>query len=72
MKKLYYRLLRDFTAVKILSSLVASPERYKYIAEKINSGELNNKSATDKNITKAIVMADQFIDGLKQRNTLDN
>lgn len=72
MSRFYYRVLRDFAAARILAALVASPERYKYIAEKVQSGELNNHAATEKNVTKAILMADQFIDGIRQRNTLDS
>lgn len=71
MSRFYYRVLRDFAAARILAALVASPERYKYIAGKVQSGELSNHAATEKNVTKAILMADQLIDGIKQRNTLD-
>lgn len=48
MKKLYFRIMRDVAAVKILAALVASPERYNYIAKKIESGELDNNTATRK------------------------
>ena len=72
MSRIYYRLLRDFAAVRILAALVASPQRYEYIADKVRCGELSNDQATHKNVTKAIIMADQLIDGIKQRNTLDS
>lgn len=72
MRRLYYRVLRDIAATKILAALVASPERYRYIAEKVASGELSNHAATEKNVTKAILMADQLVEGIKQRNTLDS
>lgn len=72
MKKLYYRLLRDITAMKILAALVASPQRYEYIAGLVAMGKLNNRGATDKNVCKAIVMADQFIEVIKERNSLDD
>lgn len=72
MKKLYYRILRDIAAMKILSSLVASPQRYEYIAGKVASGELTNRAATEKNITKAILMADQFVDGIKAKASMEN
>jgi hypothetical protein len=72
MSRLYYRVLRDLAAMKILAALVASPERYRYIADKVQSGELSNHAATEKNVTKAILMADQLVDGIKQRNTLDS
>lgn len=68
MRKLYYKLLRDFTSAKILAALVASPERYQYIAEKVESGEITNRAATQKNVTKAILMAEQLIDGIKERD----
>jgi len=71
MKRLYYKLLRNYTAAKLLAALIANPERYKYIAKLVESGEINNNQATQKNITKAIIMADQFIDGIKQRNNID-
>lgn len=63
--KWYYRILRDLTAMKILASLVASPERYSYISREIESGHLTNKSATEKNINKSLKMADQFIERLR-------
>jgi len=72
MRRLYYRVLRDIAAVKILAALVASPERYMYISDKVQSGELSNHAATEKNATKAILMADQLVKGIKQRNTLDS
>lgn len=72
MKKLYYILLRDFAAVKVLAALVASPQRYEYIARKVEDGELTNRSATEKNVNKAILMANQLINGIQKRNTLDS
>lgn len=72
MSRIYYRLLRDIAAVRILAALVASPQRYDYISDKVRTGELSNEQATHKNVTKAIIMADQLIDGIKQRNTLDS
>jgi hypothetical protein len=70
MKKLYFKILRDFAAVKMLAALVASSERHQYISSKIENGELNNHTATKKNVTKAILMADQLIDGIKERNSM--
>jgi len=69
MKKLYLRILRDFTAARILSALVASPERYKYIAKKIKSGELDNKTAPEKNVNKSILMAEAFIEAIDNKKT---
>ena len=71
MKKFYYRLLRDVTAMKLLAALVANPSRYDYIAALVEEGGMSNRAASDKNITKAIIMADQFVEGIQQRNTLD-
>lgn len=68
MKKLYYRILRDYTASKILASLIASPQRYDYIAQKVKSGELSNDEATQKNINKSMIMANQLIDSIKSSN----
>ncbi len=70
-KRLYYRLLRDITAMKLLGSLVANPECHKHTAHLVECGQLSKKSARDKDVTEAIVMADQFIAGIKSRNTLD-
>ena len=71
MRRLYYKILRDICAVKILAALVSSPGRYEYISEKVRNGELSNHAATEKNVTKAILMADQLVEGIKQRNTID-
>lgn len=62
---LYWQTLRDNAAVQILAALVASPERYRYIAEKVATGKLTNHEATAKNIHKARVMADQLVADLK-------
>jgi len=70
-KRIYYRLLRDYTASKVLAALIASPERYKYISDKVSSGELSNNAATVKNVTKAILMADQLVTGLQERNSIE-
>lgn len=67
MRRLYYKIIRDLTAVRILVALVGSSERYKYIDEKIQSGELDNHTATKKNVNKAIVMADQLVEELQKR-----
>jgi len=58
-------------AVKILAALVASPQRYAYIENQIELGKLNNFGATEKNVTKSIMMADQLVKGLKAKNKLD-
>lgn len=72
MKRFYYRILRDIAATRILAALVASPQRYAYIDEKVENGELTNYQATDKNIVKSIKMADQLIDGIQAKNRLDS
>lgn len=56
---------REKLAADLFVALIANPERYKYIAEKINNGELTNESATAKNIHKAYMLADQFIEASK-------
>jgi hypothetical protein len=63
-KKIYYRILRDIVAMKILSSLVSSSERYNYISLMVESKQLTNDEATQKNINKALKMANQFIKSL--------
>jgi hypothetical protein len=55
-------LSRHETALKILCSLLSNPERYKYIAEKVENCELSNSEATQKNIDKAYKIADQFLE----------
>lgn len=65
-KKIYYKILRDIAVIKFMAALISSPERYKYIAEKISSGELTNEEATAKNINKAIIMANQIIEEIKK------
>lgn len=67
MKKLYYKLLRDFAAVRILAALVASPGRHAYIEAQVVAGDLSNEEATAKNVHKARLMADQLVRDLKNR-----
>lgn len=52
---------RHDMAFQIYCSLIANPERYKYISKKVEQGELDQDSATEKNINKAFRMEDQFI-----------
>ncbi|WP_196160872.1 hypothetical protein [Reinekea sp. G2M2-21] len=67
-KKIYYRILRDYTAVKVLAALVSSPQRYEYVAKKVELCELSNEQATEKNINKSIRMANQFVDDLMKNH----
>jgi hypothetical protein len=53
---------RDKLASELFVALIANPERYKYIANKVESGQLDNDAATAKNINKAYKLADQFIE----------
>lgn len=53
---------RNELAAKFLAALLANPERYKYIADKVERGELDQEQATEKNINKAFKLADQFIE----------
>lgn len=66
-KKIYYRILRDIAAINFMAALLSSNERYKYISEKIKNGELTNFEATEKNINKSLIMADQFVEKLKTK-----
>lgn len=54
-------------AMLILNGLMANPERYKYIAAKVEAGELTNEQATAKNVNKAIVMAEAMYDEIEKR-----
>ena len=48
-------------AEKILVALLQNPERYKYIAEQVESGKLKQEDANNKNINKAYKIADSFV-----------
>lgn len=65
-KNIYYKIIRDIAIVKFMAALISSPERYKYISEQVSSGKLTNKEATEKNINKAIIMAEQIVDEIKK------
>tara|TARA_Y100001936_G_C15918339_1_gene582566 strand:- start:456 stop:644 length:189 start_codon:yes stop_codon:yes gene_type:complete len=52
---------RNKLAADLYVALIANPERYKYIAKKLENKELSNDEATAKNINKAFKLADQFI-----------
>lgn len=52
---------KDEIALRILCSLLSNSERYKYIASKIDNNELTNCEATQKNIDKSYMIADQFL-----------
>lgn len=60
-------MLRKLVALVILHALMLNPERYKYIvslAEQRNedgSKKYTNDELTEKNINKALIMADQFL-----------
>lgn len=53
-------------ALKILCALLSNSERYNYIAHKVATGELSQEEANEKNINKALKIADSFI----KKNTL--
>lgn len=44
--------------VIVTAALIANPERYKYISEKIKQGELTHEQATEKNVNKACLIVD--------------
>lgn len=52
---------RDKIALEILCALISNPERYKYIASQVESGELTQEDANKKNVNKAFKIADSFI-----------
>ncbi len=52
---------RQKAAFQIYCALVSNSARYTYISEKVESGELTQSQATEKNINKSFIMADQFI-----------
>lgn len=56
-------------AANLFVALIANPERYKYISEKVSSGQLNNDDATAKNINKAFKLADQFIESARKKSS---
>lgn len=52
--------------MKILTALVLSPERHRYIESLVKNRAISNDQATQKNIDKAVIMADQLIKELKK------
>lgn len=59
---------RLFVATFILQGLMANPERYKYIADKVESSEFSQIAATAKNVHKAVLIADALIDELNKKS----
>jgi hypothetical protein len=57
----FRNLRRRKLAEKILIALLQNPERYKYIAEQVESGKLKQEDANNKNINKAYKIADSFM-----------
>ncbi len=53
--------LRDWFAGQALNGLMANPERYEYLAERISAGTLSQDQATEKNVKKAYLIADAMI-----------
>lgn len=54
--------LRDEVALDILCAFLANPERYKFISGIIVNGHTTQDEATMKNIRKAFMIADTFLD----------
>lgn len=56
---------REYMATMILQGLMANPERYKYIADLMNTDKRNSvisqELATQKNVHKAVLIADALI-----------
>ena len=57
--------LREYYAGLAMQALIANPERYKYIAEKVNEGMTNN-AASAKNAHKAVLLADALLEELSK------
>jgi hypothetical protein len=53
--------LHDYASLSILQGLMANPDRYRYIARMVESGEITQEEATLKNIQKANRIADAWI-----------
>lgn len=56
---------RRIVALVILHALMSNPERYKYIARLAREGA-SNQDLTKKNINKAYLMADAFLNWKEQ------
>ena len=54
-------LTRTITALVILHALLSNQERYKYIVQLAETDEYTNEQLTEKNISKAFKIADQFL-----------
>jgi len=54
---------REYFAGLMMQALISNPERYKYIAEKVENG-MSNKEASEKNAHKAVLLADALLDEL--------
>jgi len=52
---------REEIELEVLCALLSNPERYKYISQLVESGELTQEEATKKNIEKSRQIAHQFI-----------
>ncbi|MDR2652816.1 MAG: hypothetical protein LBC68_10990 [Prevotellaceae bacterium] len=52
---------RNKLAKEILLALLQNPERYKYIASLVESKKISQEDANEKNIRKALKIADTFI-----------
>jgi len=52
---------REHFAALMMQALIANPERYKYIADQFNLGEVDQEGASAKNAHKAVKLADALI-----------
>lgn len=55
-------MIRRIVALVILHALLSNPERHKYISKLSEEGKYSNRELTEKNINKAYIMADQFLE----------
>jgi hypothetical protein len=54
---------REYFAGLFMQALIANPERYKYIAERVQNG-MPQKEASEKNAHKAVLLADALLEEL--------
>lgn len=61
-------LILEDTAREVLLALLANPARYQYISDEVAAGRLGQDAATEKNISKAFKIAEQFKAHIEMRN----
>lgn len=56
---------QEYFAGQFMAALLANPERYKYIADKVELG-MSHAEASAKNAHKAVLLADALIEALNK------